>query len=207
MSPTEKPIGEIPLWLINTLPPPLLRLLLKPKSAKNPKGGATGKTKKAPNGTAGQLFVLTFIVFSLGFGIYRAIAFADEQVEKARAGISEVATRITANKTPNTSAIPSSHIPHPPICGGGTNQQFLPEKGITTVTVPMDKACFGGYITTPADWPHWDYQGSANKGFWIWFLGDEEPIWLPPDSVRDFGNKRGIFRTSGEGNLYVKIRR
>ena len=108
------------------------------------------------------------------------------------------------DKSPS-SADAAGAFPAPTGCLGKDDRQFLPETGIRKVKVPMSKTCFSGFITTPADWPRWDYQSSANKGFWIWFLGDKAPIWLAPGSVTDFSVKRGIFRVAGEGTLFVIV--
>jgi hypothetical protein len=87
------------------------------------------------------------------------------------------------------------------------NYLFAPEAGIVTLKVPMSRERFSGFITTPADWPRWYCQSDKNRGFWLWFLGDKKPIWFPPGDTRDLGERRGIFRVSGEGNLFVSIRK
>lgn len=99
----------------------------------------------------------------------------------------------------------SAEFPMPTkTCSGLKNSFFEPERGITKIRVPLAKECWTGWVNTPPEWEKWEFQWTGPGGIWIQFLNDK-PIWLPPNSSIPFGIKRGIFRASGNGNIFVSL--
>lgn len=50
------------------------------------------------------------------------------------------------------------------------------------------------------------FDAPANKGYWIWFKGDENPLYREPGEHRPYSYKTPPFRVVGEGPFIVKLR-
>lgn len=127
----------------------------------------------------------------------------DDTLEKATNSIS--LEKLAALTAPSKDEVELKRVMSLPQCSGQGEIPLNPTKGVSQITVEMQRECWSGFINAPADYS-WHYLATVNKSLYIWFQADAEPILIPAgEKNRYFATKRAIFRVLGEGPIIVTV--
>ncbi len=76
------------------------------------------------------------------------------------------------------------------------------------VEVEMRSECWNGYTSIPADWPNYVGQPTETSGYFIWFLGEKQPVYVPPPPANpvDVGTTTKWYQFCGSKNGGINVK-
>lgn len=93
-----------------------------------------------------------------------------------------------------------------PLCHDARNIYFPPGKEVQRVSLTMRKECWSGEFSIPPYWDTWSYYNTGTTGMWFRF-SDNEVVYLPPKVNVTFPGKKPVFQVSGDGTLFITVRK